>query len=1144
MKKLFITVIALIFLTALLVVSLNIAIQTNWVNKRIEEGIGKFIKKEKLPIKVEGITISFPLKISAKKISALTGEKVIKGEEVEFKISILQLLFKKIYVPYLKIQDLYIEDLEKKGSVSKKPPQTFNIPKISLQSIEIENIHMDGEKLSLSGSATVEKNIDGFLIDAMIKKGEKNSLKISTYGSKDSYINLVADFKTEDISKLKEGLPSIEIEANLIINSSFKNLKTLIFEKKLEEIAKLKSSSNILIKNLETPINSFKIDLKGEILKDLSIDIKSVEIKNQLLDLKGTMLIDKTIKEAALEIKSKELSPLPSPLPISGKITGSLEYLDGNTSLNLTSKDLKISSLPIDIQSTIKTKEEKGKLTGKIDMKASILGEDFSISSNFQDLLKLDSINIYSNSIVIKGALDIEKGPLFTGNLEIDQKDPSFIKKVLFDLMELDPFAILGSTSSKLTFSKEGRSQNLDIATKVDHLRLKEFLAKKAEINLNIRDLFKTRELDLNISLEDSKKESLEIKSLLFKTRIKEKNWPYNLEVYGNLKDPFKLESTGFFYISNDEGFFDINSLKGSFFSEDFISLSPFKISWKRDHLLLTALHIESKSSFLKADILMDKMDANINIHADNFKIDLLSLNPLDISFAGRSSIKASLIKNKNDIKGDMDISLHDISITPINQEKATNLKGKIKASIKERKLETELFIKKNSDQMMEIKGSLPIKPLPFPYMLTFDEKREVDIRSEAILKSEDISFGDHSLKGLLTIEAAISNTIYNPKIDGLLLLKDGSYENYKTETFLENIEAKISSKNHLVKIEKIDATSKNGGKLQIKGRLNLRENYPFDMDLLLSKLNLINKDIISAQTSGNLKIKGDKKGLIASGNLDIDRATLEIPKKIKESMPKMDVKLINVGKKEKPKKKRPYPFGLNIKIDAKKSISIKGRGVDALLSGNLLLKGSYDNLLSYGKLKLVEGTYLFSGKNFKLREGSLVFDGNNIPIIHVRANTTERGVLITAELKGPLTSPELSFSSNPPLPISSIISLLMFGEELSGISGIQALQVASTVATISDGSGILDATKKNLGIDRIAVISTSPEDPDDPDKMALQVGKYVAKGVLVSYSQGTEEGSSNASVEVDMGAGFILQIETIQEEEQSRFTIKWSRNY
>ena len=63
-------------------------------------------------------------------------------------------------------------------------------------------------------------------------------------------------------------------------------------------------------------------------------------------------------------------------------------------------------------------------------------------------------------------------------------------------------------------------------------------------------------------------------------------------------------------------------------------------------------------------------------------------------------------------------------------------------------------------------------------------------------------------------------------------------------------------------------------------------------------------------------------------------------------------------------------------------------------------------------------------------------------------------------------------------------------------------------------------------------------------ETIALQVGKYVSEGVIVSFSQGTENSSANLSVEVEIGSGFVFVAESDQRQEQGKFSVRWNRNY
>jgi autotransporter translocation and assembly factor TamB len=127
---------------------------------------------------------------------------------------------------------------------------------------------------------------------------------------------------------------------------------------------------------------------------------------------------------------------------------------------------------------------------------------------------------------------------------------------------------------------------------------------------------------------------------------------------------------------------------------------------------------------------------------------------------------------------------------------------------------------------------------------------------------------------------------------------------------------------------------------------------------------------------------------------------------------------------------------------------------------------------------------------------------------------------------------------------MGSILANLLFGQDLSEINALQAVKIVNSLATFSpDNPNLLSGTRRSLGIDRLRIIAT-PTSDEGAQSIALQVGKYVTRGVLVSVSQGFEGGSANLSVEVDLTNGFVFQAESQQEQEQGKFTIKWNLNY
>ena len=221
--------------------------------------------------------------------------------------------------------------------------------------------------------------------------------------------------------------------------------------------------------------------------------------------------------------------------------------------------------------------------------------------------------------------------------------------------------------------------------------------------------------------------------------------------------------------------------------------------------------------------------------------------------------------------------------------------------------------------------------------------------------------------------------------------------------------------------------------------------------------------------------------------------------------------------------------------------MQVTGKGLNSEWKGTLLLNGTNMNVLPNGTFQLVKGDYAFFGKIFKLNEGQIIFNDKPSPsaTINLSGILSLADTVITAQLRGPLSSPTLTFQSNPQLSTSAILARILFNKDISDISQPEAIQLATTLISLSGGAGpsVLEAIRKNIGVDRLAIASQTA----NPDEIAVQIGKYLTKGVLITLSQSAT--SSQVIVEVEFSHGFVFQAET-QKEQEGKFSLKWTHSY
>ncbi|HLE19136.1 MAG TPA: translocation/assembly module TamB domain-containing protein, partial [Syntrophales bacterium] len=391
-----------------------------------------------------------------------------------------------------------------------------------------------------------------------------------------------------------------------------------------------------------------------------------------------------------------------------------------------------------------------------------------------------------------------------------------------------------------------------------------------------------------------------------------------------------------------------------------------------------------------------------------------------------------------------------------------------------------------------------------------------------------------------------LSKTFSSPALQGKIELQNGTYENYFTGTILKEINAEAEALNHQIKLLSLSSKDDGDGLATAEGNLELlpQEKFPYTFQTELCKLHALRFDTVDCYFTGPLYIKGNSQSALAQGNLIAPEANLKIPEELRSDLPVLPITYINKPLHLDLSTLTPlpvFPLNIDLELSAPEKVYVTGKGLNSEWAGNVHLSGTNAQVSAGGKLKLINGEYLFSGKAFKLTEGEITFSDkpDSSGYINLSGTLDLSDIAVTAYLRGSLSSPLLTFQSNPHMSTSSILARILFNKDISDISHPEAIQLANTLISLSGGAApdVLDAIRRSIGVDRLTIVSARP----GTDQIAVQIGKYLVRGVMITLAQSAA--SSQVIVEVELKQGFIFQAET-QEEEEGKFTLKWNKNY
>lgn len=316
------------------------------------------------------------------------------------------------------------------------------------------------------------------------------------------------------------------------------------------------------------------------------------------------------------------------------------------------------------------------------------------------------------------------------------------------------------------------------------------------------------------------------------------------------------------------------------------------------------------------------------------------------------------------------------------------------------------------------------------------------------------------------------------------------------------------------------------GGKVSVTGGLDLN-SLAADLKILLNSVVLSDPRLYSTVIDGDIAVAGPLTGgARIDGTINIGETLVSVPSSGLTSIGDIpDITHVGAPRSVTTTRARagviPEPeaekggsssvYGLGIQINAPNKIFVRGRGVDAELGGSLEISGTTERVISAGQFDLTRGRIDILGKRFQLDEGSIQFQGDLLPYILFKTLSDTDAGTASIVVEGPVNEPEVTFESTPEAPQDEVLSQLLFGRNLSEISGFQALQLANAVAVLAGrgGVGIVGNLRSSFGLDDFDVTTT------DDGEAAVRAGKYITDTIYTDVFTGGGETELSINLEL-----------------------------
>lgn len=382
---------------------------------------------------------------------------------------------------------------------------------------------------------------------------------------------------------------------------------------------------------------------------------------------------------------------------------------------------------------------------------------------------------------------------------------------------------------------------------------------------------------------------------------------------------------------------------------------------------------------------------------------------------------------------------------------------------------------------------------------------------------------------GSLTADARIGGTVGAPHLSGTLGVSDGEADLYRTNLRLRHIAltARLTDDGLA-----FDGTAQAGkGRMHANGELRWRDALPYgQLHLDGTNLEVVNIPEAQIDASPSLDFKVAAREIDVTGSVAVPYARI-VPTDLTGAVTSSSDEVI-VGQESQNPADR-FKVRTQITMTLGPDVNIDTMGLTGQLAGKITVRSGYDAITrATGELSVQKGEYAAYARKLEIQRGRLIFTGGPIenPGIEIRAIKRYPDVTAGINVRGTLQQPQMSFFSDPSLPQSQIVSLILSG---GGGGGLQMMQATSTPQNqqataanelLAQGGAIL---AQQLG-SRIGLPDISLE-TDLNNETSLVLGKYLSPRLYVSYGVGLTQQLNAIRLRYSLGDHWTIRTEAGQ---------------
>lgn len=1148
-----------IFISALSVLILIfgalLLLQSRWTKDQLAQVIQEIALQAGVQLSIEQIEGKLPLKWTFTNLHATFGNgDTIDIDKLQVRIALLPLLRGHLGISYMHAGHTAIASAPPAGAFSSKTYKikgSFSVRSAIFDEVLLINRTTREEMLyHVQGRGKYSRGGLSFFVEGSLHS-EELGLNLFCEGS-ETLDHLQTQLELS-VRSQKAFAPFYYLPTDMAFNlktraeGSWQSFKSLFSDQIAEAGSRVTGELDLNMARLQLPsVNlepqSFRLSSQFSLFANRGWSLSHLAIVSPGIQLQGSAEISPDGTPVALQtsVKLPNLSYF-SP-HLKGSAHGELELHDEKCYLLLAAPEFTVQTTTFKKgQAELLAQIAKNKWNAALQMEAQHPTLGYRATSELswfneaaQNIFEIKSFDLVSNIGRIAGDLVIQSAQNIHGGLNFQITD-------LSPLSALSSWELAGQVGGEVQFTGD----EAECRALGKHLKIEQFISNRVVVDISHVKFADSIQGALQMTSDEAYLRDLYFSGLTYSMGWNGARWNYFVDAKGDWKGKFDILSRGELSYSSQNVQLICRELSGTVLDKHIMLKKECQFELSDTSFALEPLELEIEKGQVHLSSSWDQTHAALTMQAEHFPLDFLTIFTSRFSLKGMSSVGIDLKGSRGALEGNINFLLEHADIFPAGSTNPIQTKGSLQAHIANHTVQLHSHLVATDEQLCDISLTSPIHFELHPLKVTIPEHTPLagscTIEGHTEQLFDFINLGSQRVGGFLSCNLLLGGTINSPIVHGPLTVQGGFYENYFIGIAVKDADITAQATGRQLIVEKAIATDGEKGSSNSTAVFYFKPHLPFSVKGTISHFRVIRFDWLTGACSGPFTIDGDLKGALAKGNLSLDEADVTIPDQLPSELPTLPITFINEPPAhiEKFNYSEPYPFRYDLTIHGDHDLRLQGRGIEADLEGDIHLAGKNLSVIASGALHTRKGKFSFAGKDFIINQGEILFsDERNF--LNITSTVDYPNLTVTVHFRGDLKSPQLIFESNPSLPTSAILARILFNKDVSELSAGQAVQLANTIVTLAGSSGptVLESIRKNLGIDRLNVSVPATK---ETGYVAIEIGKYITEGVLISLIQSTK--TSQVRVEVQISPSFALEAET-QEDNQGKFSFKWNKNY